>query len=783
MHYKENRRTRELGRQPEEENEQSETGGKEEKNESRRRRVGSLEEQQETKRKGWRWKRLQRKGWQSRGGVLRLEQREWLVRRASTRRKLQGKNSTTTSLHYMQIPWPPVEGVPAEAEQDVNIFKFIFYMGRRRGEEKQETEKRKEDKEKEAPDRSGVKKNLDDRRGTKRKLHAGEDPPDDEDPKPGKIHYGGNFVTFEEFLEERTFLFIHHFSGRVDNLSKAVKEESEKLGLTVHAESIDIELGDDLTASEPYLNHLDYARQGRVDGFHAGFPCNTFSKLRWRPAPNMPGPLRSKSHPYGFEDLTPAKKQECDIGTLLMARSANMVRAITEADAEVKVPSFATLENPPPSKHAEHVSAWHMPEMVQLLEDIEEWQSAFFHTCGYEENIELGSRHFKPQLIGGTLQGLQTLRRNCPCGDRPHEPIFGKEKSKKSAEYPKSFCQEYGRLAAKHFMRIARSEFWEARTKIVKGSIDKLQDKRRRLEEETEAAEERTKAIQETEEYKRGATRSSSSSISGLVWKEGIGRFGMMQDNPKRTEMPKALIYVGGMRDPHKAAIGLPTVQSMGQKIWRTWETFVARRPSALEIAENYGTTQCKADEELVREWNSELRRILELTEATSVTLKGKDEYKTPIDTELLEKWVKVSGDPETAVPRWLVEGAPLGIELPIETCEIFPSMDEQEKTYVSTWDSDAALEKDVKNYVSFEDAISDAKVEIERYHKLNYMKKLDREENKELLKGGTVSRLGLIVKVKESGEVKRRVIIDLRRSGGQWQKYIARKTDLAQAS
>ena len=464
------RRTRgpvKLGRQPEEEGEQSEKRSEEEKDEGRQRRVGCLEKQQETKRKGWRWKRLQRKGWQSRGGVLRLEQREWLVRRIATRRKLQRKSSPTTSLHHMQIPWPSVERVPTKTEQDLNIFELIFYLGRGHGGERQKTEKEKGDKEKEAPDRSGVKKNLDDRRGTKRKLHAGEDPPDDEDPKPGKIHYVGNFVTFEEFLEERTFLFIHHFSGRVDNLSKAVKEESEKLGLTVHTKSVDIELGDDLTASEPYLNHLDYARQGRVDGFHAGFPCNTFSKLRWRPAVNMPGPLRSKSHPFGFDDLTPAKKQECDIGTLLMARSANMVRAITEADEEVKVPSFATLENPPPSRHAEHVSAWHMPEMVQLLEDIEVWQSAFFHTCGYEENLELGSRHFKPQLIGGTLQGLQTLRRSCQCGDRPHEPIFGKEKSKKSAEYPKSFCQEYGRLAAKHFMRIARSEFWEARTKTA----------------------------------------------------------------------------------------------------------------------------------------------------------------------------------------------------------------------------------------------------------------------------------------------------------------------------
>ena len=41
-----------------------------------------------------------------------------------------------------------------------------------------------------------------------------------------------------------------------------------------------------------------------------------------------------------------------------------------------------------------------------------------------------------------------------------------------------------------------------------------------------------------------------------------------------------------------------------------------------------------------------------------------------------------------------------MGIEIPIETCQIFPPMDEQEKVYVSAWDSDAALEKDVKNYV-----------------------------------------------------------------------------------
>ena len=42
--------------------------------------------------------------------------------------------------------------------------------------------------------------------------------------------------------------------------------------------------------------------------------------------------------------------------------------------------------------------------------------------------------------------------------------------------------------------------------------------------------------------------------------------------------------------------------------------------------------------------------------------------------------------------------------------------------------------------------------------------------------KGGTVSRPGLIVKVKDTGEVKRRIIIDLRRSGGNSKSTLPEK-------
>ena len=74
----------------------------------------------------------------------------------------------------------------------------------------------------------------------------------------------------------------------------------------------------------------------------------------------------------------------------MMTRSVEMVRAMHRADVGVKIPSFFNLENPPPSKHEEHVSAWHMDEVTELLEEVDTWQSAFFNTCAYESNFRKG---------------------------------------------------------------------------------------------------------------------------------------------------------------------------------------------------------------------------------------------------------------------------------------------------------------------------------------------------------------------------------------------------------
>ena len=114
-----------------------------------------------------------------------------------------------------------------------------------------------------------------------------------------------------------------------------------------------------------------------------------------------------------------------------------------------------------------------MPELYQLVNTIPNWESAHFNTCAYELELEAGTRHYKPQLVGGTLPGLQGLSKACPCGNVPHEPIVGKDKSSKSAAYPRDFCKAYGKLAALHFQRMAKSEFLEGRRELVEKSIAK----------------------------------------------------------------------------------------------------------------------------------------------------------------------------------------------------------------------------------------------------------------------------------------------------------------------
>ncbi len=152
--------------------------------------------------------------------------------------------------------------------------------------------------------------------------------------------------------------------------------------------------------------------------------------------------------------------------------------------------------------------------------------------------------------------------------------------------------------------------------------------------------------------------------------------------------------------------------------------------------------------------------------------------YQTPVDVKLFQAWQRKSGDPDEEVPRWLEEGCPLGIEKAIINKGVFPPMDEEEQEKgVTSFTTEAELErKGFKNYLSMEENAEDAEIEIERYVKDGYAERMDKQSGLDKYKGGTVSRLGLVLKLKENGEKKRRVVTDLRRSGGNSKAKLAEK-------
>ena len=94
--------------------------------------------------------------------------------------------------------------------------------------------------------------------------------------------------------------------------------------------------------------------------------------------------------------------------------------------------------------------------------------------------------------------------------------------------------------------------------------------------------------------------------------------------------------------------------------------------------------------------------------------------------------------------------------------------MEAEEERHQGEWDSDVLLEKgEMKNYKSVEEDREQAEIELNRYLERKFCMAIPRSEAQEKYQGGTISKMGLILKTKDNGEVKRRLVLDMRRSGG----------------
>eukprot|EP00971_Amphidinium_carterae_P011894 234229-Amphidinium_carterae.1 len=141
---------------------------------------------------------------------------------------------------------------------------------------------------------------------------------------------------------------------------------------------------------------------------------------------------------------------------------------------------------------------------------------------------------------------------------------------------------------------------------------------------------------------------------------------------------------------------------------------------------------------------------------------------RTPLRADLVESYVRDSGDPEVDLATWLRDGTPFGAVNPITQNSIFPACEEQVGDHQS--DTHMSLPPGWSNYESAEDCPSVVEELLNGMVARGWAEVYDSVEEMRRRHGSTVdiviNRLGLISKVKPDGRIKHRLVWDLRRSG-----------------
>ena len=507
----------------------------------------------------------------------------------------------------------------------------------------------------------------------------------------------------------------------------------------------------DLLKEHPFVDILEEAEKHSFDAAHAGFPCGSFSKARYNEG-HGPKPVRSLEHMYGLPSNSSAQQKEADRGTILAVRSVEIVKAVIKSQRRRRVPQAGTLENPPGSESQFEGPAWKLPEVVSFMEKFR-LETAIFNTCSYMSKQKV--KWYKPGRFSGALDGLGSLARKCTCPSWVvHESLVGKEKTSKAAQYPEELAECYARLIINAFKLTVQLEWWRHMLKVKKEEVSSLQQKWLESKEKKQLGYD--KALDFEQPSKRAWSAENTETDSRPE-----------SDHPSkkaRREMENEA-YVGGMRNPARAVMMFPRIANVGKDIMRLWSNFVGRYPEALEVARTYGSAECKPKEEILEAWTNEVSKVFKVKNTDEVIMREAIEYVSPLNIKLWEAWQKASGDPEVHVVDWMKRGAPLGMEVDIPRCGIYPETDELQGTGQETPEVESQLQ--VENYKSVTEATEDANIEIQRYVDAGFCLRLSDEEVKALFPRGTISRLALIVKCKEGGAVKRRIIIDLLRSGG----------------
>ncbi|CAE7256557.1 unnamed protein product [Symbiodinium sp. CCMP2592] len=475
------------------------------------------------------------------------------------------------------------------------------------------------------------------------------------------------------------------------------------------------------------------------------------------------------------------RQAEADQGTILAARSVLIAEAVLNANNKSGIKPPVTLENPPPSAHPQHLSAWELPEVKTfadegLLKGDLDW--AAFPTCAFQPELEEGNKIFKPQRFLGSLRDLSSMSAACSCTCGNHKGVTITD-SKDTAEYPPALCDKFANLIVEHLEKMATLEWLKLKENYLSKAIAELTmtpqgtkdpksqkakakfDIQLKVDDMAPVSEQLAHSFQAVEGTKVRAPSAYKSSEA----KPSAGNYGKVESPAKHVNEEKP--HLGGMRNPALAVLGLPSARALGVRMIAAWESFVTRNPQALHLAERYGTKDATEDVHITKEWRSCLRKVTGSKGLDAVRLKDAHTFTSPLHADLFEAYCRSAGDPESEVHHWIADGTPLGMAREIKPCGIFPPAEAEEPQEELITAAEVLDGNPLRNYLSVVMNEGEADIELNRYEREGYLRRISVSEAKRRYGAGTISKLGLILKTKQDGSLKRRIVIDLKRSTG----------------
>ena len=236
---------------------------------------------------------------------------------------------------------------------------------------------------------------------------------------------------------------------------------------------------------------------------------------------------------------------------------------------------------------------------------------------------------------------------------------------------------------------------------------------------------------------------------------DGIGREQKLSAKEKREKENK--LAVGGLRNPRSAVAKSQSLRRTGERLRRVLDE-CENQEEVLVMSEDItqGTS---------RSWVMEVRRKL-CDEFQA------EELEKGLQSVLWKKILEEAEDPDAEVlPRWMAEGFPLGIEGKIENTGIFPET-EADSAAVEASRLEGWLQGDADglstNYSSFAEAGQPAEELLDQMVTAGRTEVYETWEEVQKTFGpeAKLTKLACIVKQKENGELKHRLVVDCRRSG-----------------